>query len=318
MNPFKRSAVRSLRFTVYIAIALGVSGAVQRATADSIVVIGHHSNNVVKFDLDTGEAQVIAKLANGSRPRGVAISPAQEIFISLMGAKKNVVKLVPSRPDLGPVPMIAVDVTPQIGRYGPGQLAFDADGALVVAGDTERAIQRYNAETGELIESLKSNHKANLVGLTVSGKNVLAAEYFQKTVLQFSLSDDPPTSTALVSRSERLDRPHGMSVGHNDNLFVSSLRNDLIEEYDRQTGEFIGTFLDVKSIGGSRVNDLVYSPTLERYFVASGDTVYELSTSGELLAVFKNDSLLNARGIALFPDTAKANFDSAVDVIYSF
>ena len=299
MIPIKRFVCTYSR-VLLLATVLAVLG-FEAAYSESVLVVGFNSDNVVEFDLVTGKSQVIAKLVNKARPRGIAVSPGGDIFIALQGAGQNVVRLQPSRPQRGPVPMIAADVTPQIGRFGPGQIAFDWRGTLVVAGDTERVVKRYDVETSELIESLTFGRKANLVGLAVNGPDVFVAEYFQKSVLRWDLAADPPAGAVFVSRSDSLDRPHGMTVGHNGNVFVSSLRNHRIEEFDRLSGKPLGTFLDVNTIGASNINDIVFSRRSDRYLVASGDEVYEFSTHGELLSVFRSPSILGARAIAVLP-----------------
>ena len=69
----------------------------------------------------------------------------------------------------------------------------------------------------------------------------------------------------------------------------------------------MGTFLDVRTIGAKRVNDVLFCARLGRYFVASGDALYELSLEGELLAVFRTESISGARGIAVSPANTPDN-----------
>lgn len=188
-----------------------------------LLVVGNHSDNVVRFDLSTGQSSVIAKLDTGAHPRSIAVNRTGEIFVGLSGGKKNIVRLVPGSAGEADGPLLAMDLTPAIGRYGPGLMAFDRLGLLNVAGDTSRAIHRYNVISGELVESIPMRG-ANVGGLTVAGDVAYAAEYFQKTIVRVGLTENTPGRQKLIDKSHQVDRPHGMTIGHNGNLFVSSLR----------------------------------------------------------------------------------------------
>lgn len=280
----------------------------------SLLAVGNSSNNVVQYDLSTGQPTVIARLANGSKPRSIAVNQQGEIFLALRGNRKNVVKLVPARPDDPHSPLIAVDVTPTIGRYGPGQIAFDRFGLLNVAGGTRRAVLRYNVETGDLVESATVNGCCNVVGLTIDGDDCYVAEYFQRNVLHFDLSADPTSGRRFVSRSEHLDRPHGMAVGPGGNLFVSNLLTNQVQEFSGQDGTFVRTFIDTRSIGGGHVDDLLFDPRLQQFFLTSRNVIYQLSNRGELLGRYEDESLAGVQGVAVIPvQTPAASSLTAID-----
>ena len=267
-----------------------------------LLVAGSGSHNIVRFDLTTGESSVIAKLANGSRPRSLAVNNAGEIFVGLRGNELNIVKLVPYRSGQTDGPLVAQKVTDRIGRFGPGLMAFDERGLLTVAGDTHRGVMRFDTKTGQLIEMMKLR-AANLVGMTLAGNHVYAAEYFQKTVLRFDLASDPARGRKFIYKSPHLDRPHGMTIGHNGNLFVSSLLNSRIVEFGHEEGEHVRTFLDMKALGGGHVNDLHYEPTLDHYFITSGNTVFEVASDGALLSRLESEALSKAEAIVVLPAT---------------
>jgi sugar lactone lactonase YvrE len=262
-----------------------------------LLVVGNNSDNIVRFDLSTGKATVVAKLATGSRPWSIAVSSEGNIYVGLHGNKKNIVRLVPSQRGPSDAPLVAEDLTGTIGRFGPGLMAFDKRGTLNVAGDTIRAVLRYDVTTGELIESMRMR-AANLVGLTLAGESVYVAEYFQKTILRWDLAADPAAGKKFIYKSSHLDRAHGMTVGHNGNLFVSNLLNSLIQEFDKETGKFVRTFLDVHTIGGRTVKDLHFEPRMDRYFLTSGDAVYVFSTDGALVAKHESIALAGAVAVA--------------------
>lgn len=271
------------------------------AASLSLLVAGQSSDNIVRFDLATGEATVVARLANGSRPRSIAVNQQGEIFVGLRGNKKNVVRLASGRAANANGPLVAIDFTPTIGRYGPGLMAFDRDGLLAVAGDTKRAVLRFNVKTGKRMDSMTVNGCCNLVGLHITGDHLYAAEYFQKTVLRFNLAGDPVGGARFISRSPHLNRPHGMAIGHNGNLFVSSLLSNLIHEYRGEDGKFMGKFIDTRTVGAGHVNHLHFDTRLQHFFFTSHDVVYELSADGALLARYQNPALTGAQAVAIVP-----------------
>jgi DNA-binding beta-propeller fold protein YncE len=266
--------------------------------AGHLLVVGNSSDNIVRFNLATGESTVVAKLATGSGPWSIAVNEAGEIYVGLHGNKRNIVRLVSGQRGGTTAPLVAVDLTGRIGRFGPGLMAFDRRGILNVAGDTIRAVLRYDVETGQLVESMRLR-AANLMGLTLADDTVYVAEYFQKTILRFDLSADPAAGKKFIYKSSRLDRAHGMTIGHNGNLFVSNLKNSFIQEFDSTSGKFVKTFLDVHTIGGGSVKDLHYEPQMDRYFLTSGSAVYVLSTDGALLAKHESIAMSGAVGIAM-------------------
>jgi len=270
-----------------------------------LLVAGSGSHNVVRFDLKTGKPSVVARLANGSRPRSLAVNTAGEIFVGLRGNELNIVKLVPYRAGSPDGPLVAQKVTGQIGRLEPGLIAFDERGMLTVAGDTHRGVMRFDTKTGKLVEMMKLR-VANLVGMTLAGNHVYAAEYFQKTVLRFDLASDPARGSKFIYKSKHLDRPHGMTIGHNGNLFVASLLNSRIVEFGHEEGKYVRTFLDMTSLGGGNVNDLHYEPTLDHYFITSGNTVFEVASDGSLLSRLQSESLSKAEAIVVLPAAGAA------------
>ena len=85
------------------------------------------------------------------------------------------------------------------------------------------------------------------------------------------MSSVPGTGSTFISNGGLLNQPIGMTIGHTGNLFVSNLRSPFIQEFDINSGAFLGTLLDVRTIGVSLQDartfsvDFAYDPTWNRY-----------------------------------------------------
>ena len=263
-----------------------------------LLVAGSLSDNIVVFDLQTHSDRVLAKLANGSQPRALIVSPAGDIVVGLRGNEKNLVQLVPANPRRPEDLQVARPISDSIGRFGPGMLAVDSRGSILVAGDTRRDIQRTRlSDSGRNLAAIPAR-RANTYGLAIREDTLFVSEFFQDTILSIDLSADPPTPRVLIDRSEHLDRPCALAVGHNGHLFVASVRNDRIQEFDAETGRFLGTFLDVNYLGTRGVHNLLYVQRIGHYFLSSGDTVFELDRDGSLLNRYASPALKGAHGLA--------------------
>ena len=73
---------------VGVVILIVVSG--QAFAGFCAYVAGFHSDNVVKFDLATGEAQVVFTLEASARPRGITLDKQGCFYVGLRGATQNV------------------------------------------------------------------------------------------------------------------------------------------------------------------------------------------------------------------------------------
>ncbi len=294
-------------FRLCCLIWLGISAGLMQADEPryELLVAGGLSDNVVAFDLETGADRVVAKLANGSQPRGLAASATGKIVVGLRGHERNLVQLVPRNSSRPQGVLVTHPLTAAIGRFGPGMVAFGPRGHALVACDTERCVRRVTPDSAEPTELLIAGRRANTFGVAVQGHTLFVTEYFQKSILSIDLNADPPVPRLLVDRSEHLDRPCGLTIGHNGHLFVSSLQNDFVQEFDPDNGQFLGTFLDVKSLGTARVHNLIYSDRIGHYFLSSGDVVFELDQDGSLLDRYTSPALRDAQGLACRPVPVK-------------
>src|SRR5262245_33168807 len=91
----------------------------QAAHGAYLLVAGSQSKNVVRIELDSGASSVYGTFTDS--PRSLALDEHGSLFASMNTGNQNVVKLVPQS---GADVLKAVDFTPSIGGFGPGQIQF--------------------------------------------------------------------------------------------------------------------------------------------------------------------------------------------------
>jgi RNA polymerase sigma factor (sigma-70 family) len=267
----------------------------QTSAPESLLVVGNQSDNVVQFDLATGRWSELARLPKGSGPRGIAVSDAGKLYLSLERGSKNLVELVPgeSAPQLK-------DVSRPIGRYGPGMLVC-SKGQIWTAGDTERLIYRVNPATGEVFTPPQFMSPYNIVGFTMDGDTLYAGEYFQRGIARYEVGAEAKPTVRLVTNDMHLDKPVGLAIGHNGNLYVASRLEPAIAEFDLKTGAYVRTLVDLGVGSKEGVYGLVYAPATRRYYISAGSNIYEVDPDGKLLATYNSPALKSANAIALLP-----------------
>lgn len=287
----------------------------------AIYVAGADSDNIVKFDYLTGEAQVAVQLPSGAHPRGLALDGDGAMYIATLGADKNILKATP-KPD-APDAYSLRPLTQSIGNFGPGFLQFHDSGDLIAGGDQFRAILRIDPETGEITNRYPASGCCNNVGILVDGDVVYSAETLQDKIYRVNLSDDPVRSSLVVDRSSRVARPVGMTIGHNGNLFIANNEDALIQEFDPLTGAFLGTFIDLSTVGGSPTiefgSDIHFEPSVNRYFATSTeDAIYEFDIQGNLIRTLQSPLLEYGRqlafvqGVEVVPEPSAASLAGSV------
>ncbi len=265
------------------------------AAGPSVVIAGYDSDNVVRFDLTTGSWTEIAQLPKGSQPRGITVGDSGEIYVGLHGGKKNLVKLVPGKDSTQ-----MTDVTESIGRFGPGILVA-GQGKIWAAGDTDRVIYRINPTSGQVEAPEQYRNRYNFVGLAASGDVLYAAEYFQRSIMRYDLKADAAAGDRFINKSPHLNRPVGLTLGHNGNLFVANGLEPTIVEFDIKTGEYIRTFINLGMGGKEGIHGVIYVAETKHYYIASGSSLYEADEQGNLTASYNSPALKKAYGIALVP-----------------
>jgi hypothetical protein len=211
------------------------------------------------------------------------------IYVALRGGDQNIKKFAWDGAYLG-------DFTESQGGYGPGQIGFDANSDLISAGfdATGHPLNyRYDGVSGEILDTfIHPSVSYGSPGMHVSGYTVFSATLATDTVIKYDLQQSPVAGAILIQAPDILDRPLGMTIGHNGSLFVANVDGPRIEEFDAVTGVSLGTFVDMSVYGATRTYDIVFVAGVDRYLVSTGqDAVFEFSTIGELDRVFTSDLL---------------------------
>jgi streptogramin lyase len=285
-----------LKFSSLFVVILVLFQAAPAAFGSVVLVAGYDSDNVVQFDLATGKWSEIAHLSKNAHPRGITVGDKGEIFLGLQGATKNIVELTLNN---GSAP--TKDLTRSVGRFGPGLMAF-GEGKIWTAGDSDRTIYCVNPETGEITSPSQYKNNFNLVGLAADGETLYAAEYFQRSILRYDLKSGGTNAVRFIPKNSHLNRPVGMTIGHNGNLYVANALEPTVVEFDIKTGAYVRTFINFGAAGKSGINGIVYAPDAQRYYLASGSEIYEVGLDGKVIASYNSPALKNAYGIALLPE----------------
>lgn len=287
----------------WLAAFCGVTGS---ATAGPYLLVGGAlSNDIVRFDLESGSATKYADFSPlFAAPRELAKNAAGEVFVSTSQGHQNVMKLVPQA---GTDLHLAVDFTVSIGSFGPGQLQF-YNGDLYVAGDTTRDIRQYDGDTGAFIQSFSAPNSFNIRGMQIVGDKLYYAEIFQERVRVHDLTQNPPPGSTLFQDTVHLVEPGSMGTGKNGHLLFTNRENGLITEYDQNSGAYLRTIVDLATFDplipqiGNLDKGVVYSQQLDQYFVSARDKVYRLDSQGQLLQTYQSNLLQGAYGLLLVPE----------------
>lgn len=292
-----------MRACVFSFVTICATLAGGAAQAVELLVVGAYSNNVVRFDIDSGAAGLWGNyLPDGhSFPRELAMDEQGRVYGSTALMNRNIVKFVPQD---GTDVMQAVDFTGTIGSFGPGELQF-YQGDLYAAGDQWRQIVRFDGETGAQIEMFGVTSAANIRSMVIDGDNLYYAEIFQNRVRKMDLTQSPPTGGTFFTNATALDEPVAMAIGAGGNLFITSRDNTLVQEFDITTGLFVGTLVDLNLLNPAFTEgqcDVIYDAALNNYFVSAGNKVFRLSVSGELLQTYESELLMGAYGLLIVPE----------------
>lgn len=287
INPWKLQTIAT--------IILLFSGTLKANADPYLLVNSQGSDAIVKFDITTGAAELFGVYKPGDKPRNLAINDQGEVFASLNDGNDNVVKLVPqANTDI----LKSQNFSPTIGNFGPGQIHF-YKGDLYAAGDASRVIFQYDGITGAKIRSFTVTGANNIRAMTIAGDYLYYTEIFHDRVRRFDLSQTPPTGGAFFTDKTNLDDSWNMTEGYEGRLIIANRGDPLIQQFDINTGAFLGTLADVSDFASTltRSWDVTYDNHLENYFVSAGSAVFRLDNQGSLLQTYQSPLLQEATGV---------------------
>ncbi len=255
---------------------------------DYLYVAGFSSDNVYRFNIESGDGKEIIKFEEGSRPRGLAFDNDQNLYIGLRGGTQNVKRY--SREG-----MIS-DLSQSIAGNGHGHLEFNTNYGILAAGDISDSSSVYQIDqvSGSLLRSFNFQDVENVIAVTSTGDSLFFGDYFDGTLVTFDLSVPSPTGSVLISELSSLQ---SMTIGHNQNLFITENDNKKVLEYDAETGEFIGEFADFKILPGEQIRDIEWNSRVGSYFITIEDRAYRITQNGIIIQFYSSPQLSLTYGL---------------------
>jgi len=283
----KLSAERLVAFIIASIALLG-----RPCHAEVVLVAATGTDNIGVIDLATGRTGIFTDLPEGEghNPRGIVVAPDGSVFISNNGGNESVYRVVP-----GDGQFDLVEFAGPFERFGPGHLAIAPGGNLLVAGDDQDRVFRYDIESGNLLDSFASGN-GNVMGLALDGNTLYVAEIFQSTIQRFDLSTIPAQGADFI-RDSRLDRIFGITLGHDNNLLVSDTSQPFIYEYSLDTGQFLRNFINLADFGLGSSPDIKYLPESDTYVIPVDEGLLQFDTSGNLIATHTHPELSGLRAV---------------------
>jgi WD40 repeat protein len=117
--------------------------------------------------------------------------------------------------------------------------AFGPDGNLYVSSYFNSTVQRFNASTGQYIDTFVGSNLSNPTGMTLHNGDLYVANAGGNDVVRI----DGTTGAYLgVFASTDLSYPSRLTFGPDGNLYVASYGNNSIIGFDGTTGAYLDTF----------------------------------------------------------------------------
>ncbi len=271
----------------------------QFALCSSVYVTA--GSNLVEVDLNSGQTQLIASLANytDQNPRGVARNSEGEIYVSVSKNWAN--RILKISPNGSQEPTIEYFTSPISFQYGFGQLAFNSKGHLFAAGDKNQVIYEFDQQGNKVSEiGLDGGYSSynNNVGLYTNGDILYSVGYFSPRVLsRYDTSGEVITGGVydeLTFSSEFY--PASLTQSHNGNLAIGGGRDGtLLWEYDLTT-KTTSLLFDCKDFGRSTF--VQYDPFSNSYIVPSNNGLTLLNPDGSFIKEITGSDLQNSWSIS--------------------
>lgn len=190
-------------------------------------------------------------------------------------------------------------------RYGglshpPTGVAIGSDGDLYVSSATTNSVERIDATTGAVVDTISNVGLDQPRGLAFGpGGDVYVANSGGNSVTRL----DPTTDSVVGTISGGLSRPSDVAVGPGGNLFVTSAFTHDVVRFNTATGDQIGTYS-----GGGLLAPYGVTFDANGNLLASGDgassgAVVRFDTAtGAVLSSVDSGLPPSASGVAVAPD----------------
>lgn len=269
----------------------------QSALCSSVYVSA--GSNLVEVDLNSGQTQLIASLADytDQSPRGVARNSEGEIYVTVSKNWSN--RILKINPNGSQEPTIEYFTSPISFQYGFGQLDFNSKGHLFAAGDKNQVIYEFDQQGNKVSDiGLDGGYYKNNVGLFTNGDILYSVGYFSPRVLsRYDTSGEVITGGVydeLTFSSEFY--PASLTQSHNGNLAIGGGRGGtLLWEYDL-TAKTTSLLFDCKDFGRSTF--VQYDPFSNSYIVPSNNGLTLLNPDGSFIKEITGPDLQNLRSIS--------------------
>jgi WD40 repeat protein len=245
-------------------IALGIC--LTSSIGTSALLVSSGNNTVLQYDAGTGafiDAFVSAGSGGLSDPRGLALGPAGDLFVSSF-ATNSVLEYNGTTGTFE-----RVFVTPGSGGLsGPFDLSFGSNGNLFVDSSVSDQVLQYDGSTGAFINSFATGAVPALNtprGMVFGSGNLFVSGEGDR-IWRFD------ASTGTFQSSTFGDNPRGLAIGPDGNLYASFRVANLVERYSGSTGAPIGEFVTNAGNGGLlNPLGLNFGPDGNLYVVGSGN-----------------------------------------------
>lgn len=261
------------------------------------LVADYGTSKIYKVDLSTEEVTLLIDLPAeiGDLPRGIAIGPNNNIFVSVQRGHEGVLKFNMDGQFIS-------TYGPSLGGYGPGDIEFMANGDLLIAGDISNgsALYRFSGEDAQIVDSRSSCNASNIIGLAHSGSNVFTVGIYSANVSRFDISSTPFSCSSFISTavtSSTTYQTQTMTITADGNLLVVPQKGTS-KVYDSSTGEFIEDLL----VSSELVNRAVYSSFDERYYLVGANVIQIYNSDGEKVKDITNEDFTGLNGIVVYED----------------
>lgn len=245
---------------------------VMPVAADELLVCAIGSDNLVRYDANTGQylGQFAPPRVEGlRRPHGMDIGPDGHVYVAVFGdgsvfrfdgkTGRFIDKFIPTR---------------YAGLRGPTDAQFGPDGNLYVASFPDDKIYRFDGLTGEFLNIFvePKPHLLHQPELMTFGPddNLYVTSRGTDSIARYDGRTGRFIDSFVPTQLGRLTEPHGLVFGPNGDLFVSSFNRGSVHRYDGVTGAFKSIFVVPGSGGLERAHGMAFGPDGDLYVCSLG------------------------------------------------